>query len=417
MSDRPPLLYLTHRIPYPPNKGDKLRSFHILRQLASQYRVFLGTFVDDPADAVHVARLNEWCEDIHAVSLSPSVARIASLRGFLSGEPLTVPYYRHAGLRRWIEQVVAQQGIRHALAFSGSMAQYLDTSGLERRVIDFCDVDSAKWTQYAARRSWPMSWLFRREGARLLDFERAAAARADACTFVTEAEAELFRHAAPELVARTHAVENGVDSEFFSPAAASPSPYAEGGPVLVFTGAMDYWPNVDAVCWFVHDILPAIRARHAGLRFYIVGMNPAPAVTALGEQAGVTVTGSVDDIRPWITHADLVCAPLRVARGIQNKVLEAMALARPVVVSSASATGLAGSDGVEYVTASTAEEFVTRCSALLDDAPTCERIGAAARECVLAHYSWDAHLARFHGLLAGVAEDDGAHDSMREEWA
>ncbi|MGL1832986.1 TIGR03087 family PEP-CTERM/XrtA system glycosyltransferase [Rhodocyclaceae bacterium SMB388] len=394
----PPLLYLVHRIPYPPNKGDKLRSFNILRQLAKRHRVYLGTFVDDPDDLAHVARLREWCADVFAVTIDPHRARIASLRGLLTGEALSLPYYRDAGMRRWVTETVAAHGIRDALAFSGPMAQYLDAPGLTCRVIDFCDLDSSKWTQYAPDRSWPMSWLYRREGERLLAFERQWAERVDASTFVTEAEADLLRHQLPAVANRIHAVQNGVDAEFFSPAHAFESPYPAGGPVIVFTGAMDYWPNIDAVTWFVNDILPGIRAELPAVRFTIVGMNPAPAVQALAG-SGVVVTGKVPDVRPWIAHADLIVAPLRIARGIQNKVLEAMAMGKPVVVSAASATGLDGEVGHDFVTAVSAAQFIDTCLSLLGDPERRKRVAASARECVEQKYSWQAHLTRFDQLL------------------
>lgn len=403
-SQAEPLLYLVHRIPYPPNKGDKLRSFNILRQLAGRYRVYLGAFVDDPADLVHVPSLSEWCEDAHIERIDPKLARLTSLRGLLAGEALSIPYYRNRAMRDWVDDVVARHSIRKALAFSGPMAQYLDQAGLARRVIDFCDLDSAKWTQYAAERTWPMSWLYRREGERLFAFERSWAQRADASTFVTEAEADLLRrHLSTTEASRIHAVQNGVDADFFSPQHALANPYPDGGPKLVFTGAMDYWPNIDAVTWFVKDILPGIRAIHPDVRFTIVGMNPTPAVLALAGP-GIQVTGKVPDVRPWLAHADLVVAPLRIARGIQNKVLEAMAMAKPVVVSAAAATGLAGENGRDYLVASTSSEFVQSVVESIADPVDAQRVGCAARELVLSHYSWEAHL---NGLLYLV----GAHTS------
>ncbi|NMG28306.1 TIGR03087 family PEP-CTERM/XrtA system glycosyltransferase [Aromatoleum evansii] len=398
MDDRPPLLYLVHRIPYPPNKGDKLRSFHILRQLARNHRVYLGTFVDRAEDAAHVDTLREWCADVCAIPLSPARARLASLRGLPGGEALSLPYYRSRRLRDWVDRTVRTHAIRRAVAFSGPMAQYLDHAGLERRVVDFCDVDSAKWADYARARSWPMSWLYRREGEKLLAFERGVAAATDASIFVTEAEADLFRRAAPETAGRVVAMPNGVDAGFFTPDAGHADPYPVGGPVVVFTGAMDYWPNVDAVVWFVQEILPLLQRSCADLRFYIVGMNPAPAVLALAGPA-VVVTGSVPDVRPWIGHAQVVAAPLRIARGIQNKVLEAMAMARPVVVSASSATGLAGEPGRDFEVAATAGEFAARISGLLGDPERAARMGACARARVLASYSWEAHLGRLDALL------------------
>lgn len=413
MDVRPPLLYLVHRIPYPPNKGDKLRSFHILRHLARSYRVYLGTFVDRAEDAPHVETLREWCADVCAIPLSPVRTRLASLRGLLSGEALSLPYYRSRRLRNWVDGAVRSQGIRRAVAFSGPMAQYLDHAGFDRRVVDFCDVDSAKWSDYAGARAWPLSWLYRREGARLLAFEREVAAATDASIFVTDAEADLFRRAAPEVSGRVVAMPNGVDAEFFSPDAGHANPYPAGGSVVVFTGAMDYWPNVDAVVWFVQDILPLLQRSRADLRFCIVGMNPAPAVLALAGPS-VVVTGGVPDVRPWIAHAQVVAAPLRIARGIQNKVLEAMAMARPVVVSASSATGLAGEPGHDFDVAGTAHEFAARISALLGDPERATRMGTCARARVLAAYSWDVHLGRLDALLDAAREPAVARPCARD---
>ena len=395
---RPPLLYLTHRIPYPPNKGDKVRSFNILRQLARTHRVWLGTFVDHRDDLQHIPTLGQWCEQVCAIPIEPRIRRIASLRGLVQGEALSLPYYRSPRLAEWVLRTVGEHDIRAAVVFSGPMAQYLGVPGLARRVVDFCDVDSAKWTQYAAEHRWPMSWLYRREGERLLAFEREAAAQVDASLFVTEAEADLFRAAAPELSARVGVMQNGVDADVFSPANAGESPYPPGGPVIVFSGAMDYWPNVDAVTWFATELLPRIRQAVPGVRFCIVGMNPAPAVQALAGE-GVTVTGTVPDVRPYIAHADVVVAPLRIARGIQNKVLEAMAMARPVVVSADSATGLAARPGQDFEIARDGDDTVRHVLALLADPARRSAMGTAARTCVVNHYSWQAHLAQLDALL------------------
>jgi sugar transferase (PEP-CTERM/EpsH1 system associated) len=407
---RPPLLYLAHRLPYPPHKGDKVRSFNILRQLARSHRVFLGTFVDHPDDRRHVERLGEWCEEVCAIELNPHAGRLASLRGLLTGEALSLPYYRNARLGDWIRRSVDRHGIERAVAFSGPMAQYLDVPGLRRRLIDFCDVDSAKWLQYAADRRWPMSWLYSREGERLLSFERRAAAAADASLFVTEAEAGLFHRAAPETLGRTWVMQNGVDTEYFAPDHPFPSPYPPSGPVLLFTGAMDYWPNIDAVTWFATEILPRIRAVRRDARFWIVGMNPAPAVRALAGE-GVVVSGRVPDVRPYLAHADVVVAPLRIARGIQNKVLEAMAMARPVVLAAAPATGLAAEAGRHYAVAADAAGFAGAVIELLDRPERGRRMGEAARARVLEAYSWPAHLAVLERLLAAHGAADGLPSS------
>jgi len=397
-----PLLYLVHRIPYPPNKGDKIRSFNLLRHFAERYRIYLGSFVDSPDDAAHVDALSRWCAEAHIVPLNPRHARLRSLSGLLSGEALTLPYYRSAELQDWVARTVAAQHIVKAVAFSSPMAQYLCDLPQVRTVVDLVDVDSAKWTSYAAERRWPLSMVYRREGERLLAFERAAVARAAASVLVTQAEVALFNRLAPESNGRMHAIENGVDSEFFSPREEFRSPYVEGELPLVFTGVMDYWPNIDAVAWFAREVLPEIARKRPGVRFYIVGMNPAPTVRGLGADPRVIVTGKVADVRPYLQHAAAVVAPLRVARGVQNKVLEAMAMARPVVVSAAAAAGIAARPGVDFESADGADDFVDRTLAVLD-ATVGEEMGKRARSRICAAYRWDVNLARFGELLDGVA--------------
>lgn len=403
---RPPVLYLVHRIPFPPNKGDKVRSFNILRQLALRHRVFLGTFIDHPDDRVHIGRLKEWCEEVFAVEIQPKWRRMASLSALLAGEALSLPYYRDARVSAWVWRTVNRESIGSAVAFSGPMAQYLFPLRLNHAVVDFCDVDSTKWTQYAAERPWPLSWLYRREGARLLEFERAAASRVDCGLFVTEAEANLFRRVAPEVADKIRVMQNGVDAAYFSPGEGLHNPYPAGGPVVLFTGAMDYWPNVDAVTWFAQEILPAIRSKVADVRFWIVGMNPAPSVRALADD-GVTVTGTVPDVRPYLAHADVVVAPLRIARGIQNKVLEAMAMARAVVLSAEPAVGLAARNGCECLVADGATAFADSVVNLLDQDDARRAMGLAARDYILRNYSWAAYLGVLDRLLAEGLTDCG----------
>jgi sugar transferase (PEP-CTERM/EpsH1 system associated) len=395
---KPPLLYLVHRIPYPPNKGDKVRSFHLLKHLAEHFEVHLGTFVDHPDDWPHVPTLGQWCASVHVAPLDPRRGRLRSLVGLLTGEALTLPYYRNRALGAWVRRTVSERGIRQAVVFSGAMAQYLDGLALERTFIDFCDVDSAKWTQYGEARRWPLSWLYRREGRLLGRFEQHWAARADRASFVTRAETDLFLRAVPDLGEKTIVVENGVDADYFSPQHGGARPFQGPGPHLVFAGAMDYWPNVDAACWFAREVLPQVQVRHPGVQLHVVGMNPAPSVLALGSLDNVHVTGTVPDVRPYVHHADVVVAPLRVARGIQNKVLEAMAMARPVVVSAASAAGLRGVPGRTHEVADTPADYVAaidRCLAEQGDA-----MGQQARQVVLEGYAWPAHMAAVSRCLS-----------------
>jgi sugar transferase (PEP-CTERM/EpsH1 system associated) len=388
------LLLLIHRIPYPPNKGDKIRSYHLLKHLARHYRVHLATFVDDPDDWQHVPHVQSLCASSHFARMNPLACRVRSLTALLKNRSLSLEYYRDAGLGDWVRQTVGKHDVKRMLVFSSAMAQYADPYRSARRVVDFVDVDSDKWRQYAQQKRWPMSWLYGYEARQLLRYERQVAREYDASLFVSAPEAELFRQLAPESHSKIGHFSNGVDTEYFSPDTPHANPYASGERALVFTGAMDYWPNVDAVQWFADEVFPALRERYADLRFYIVGSRPSPAVQALGQRPGIVVTGTVPDVRPYIAHAAVAVAPLRIARGIQNKVLEAMAMATPVVVSPQALEGITATPGSELVLAEDAPAFGAAVATLLDgqvDAATA--IGAAARARVQRHYSWSSNLA------------------------
>jgi sugar transferase (PEP-CTERM/EpsH1 system associated) len=384
------VLYLVHRIPYPPDKGDKVRSYHLLRHLAERHEVLLGTFVDDAEDLVHVATLNKWCREVKALPLQPLRARLASLAGLLRAEPLTLAYYRHAAMAAWVKALRASGSIDAVVVFSSSMAPYARDFTVPV-LVDFVDVDSAKWTEYGRARSWPLSWLYGREGRHLLAFERSVARSATRSFLVTQQEVALFERLAPECTGLVQAVGNGVDGAFFAPRDDLASPFASDEIALVFTGAMDYWPNIDAVTWFVKDMLPALRQRFPALRFHIVGRSPTPAVRALAGDH-VVVTGTVPDVRPWLQHAAAIVAPLRLARGVQNKVLEAMAMARPVVTARSCAAALDVEVGVHLSAADTAEAYVAEVSHLLASEVAAARMGRAARDRVLQLYAWSARL-------------------------
>jgi sugar transferase (PEP-CTERM/EpsH1 system associated) len=301
-------------------------------------------------------------------------------------------------LRQWVEATIAENNIRKAVVFSAAMAQYVDRLPNIRVVLDLVDVDSAKWTQYADRRAWPLSFIYRREGAKLLAVERSAAARAAATVLITRGEADLFVRLAPECNGRVHVIESGVDTNYFAPHGDRPSPYPSDEAPIVFTGAMDYWPNIDAVSWFAREVLPSLAQQRPDARFYVVGMNPAKTVGALAADARVTVTGKVADVRPYLQHAIAVVAPLRVARGIQNKVLEAMAMAKPVVVSSAAASGITAVKGVDFETAGDAEEFCRKLLVVMRP-EVGHAMGQHARARIVADYCWARNLSAFDKLL------------------
>ena len=391
------LLLLIHRMPYPPNKGDKIRSYHLLKHLAQHYRVHLGTFIDDADDWQHVPTVQALCASSHFAALNPKTARVRSLGALLANRSLSLDYYRDAGLKQWVARTMAATKCRRVLVFSSAMAQYAEPYPQARRVIDLCDVDSDKWRQYAEKKSWPMSMLYAHEARQLLAYERKVARECDAALLVSAPEAALFQQLAPESVAKIGYFNNGVDTNYFSPGPGFANPYFVGELPLVFCGAMDYWPNVDAVSWFADEIFPTIKERHPHARFIIVGARPTPEVQALGKLPGVTVTGTVPDVRPYVAHAAVCVAPLRIARGIQNKVLEAMSMAQTVVVSPQALEGIKAEPGRDLLLADGAIAFANAVNGAL--AAPSPAMGAQARATVEAIYGWASNLAPVVALL------------------
>lgn len=398
-----PLLFLSQRIPFPPNKGDKLRAFFVLRHLAKSWKIHLGCFIDDPTDWQYVDELRPYCEDLCCVGLDRRWAKIRSLQGLMTGTSLSEPYFRNARMSGWVDGVLRDVRPSAAFLYSSVMGQYIPFNGPLRPgrvVMDFVDVDSDKWRQYAAMRTGPMRWIYNRESRRLLEFDRTIARHADASIFVSPPEADLFRRLAPEVAATTHAISNGIDFDYFSQSAAHANPFPAGSRPIVFTGAMDYWPNVDACGWFAESLFPEIRNRVPEALFYIVGGNPTDSVRALGNGPGITVTGRVPDVRPYLAHAALAVAPMRVARGIQNKVLEGMSMGRIVVTTGQGLEGIDAIPGQELLVADEAGAFVEACvRGLLD--PSVAGLGAAARRRIEQDYSWQDKQMAYERLLAG----------------
>jgi sugar transferase (PEP-CTERM/EpsH1 system associated) len=388
------LLFLSHRIPFPPNKGDKIRSFNLLKHLSTRYAIHLGAFVDDADDWQYQDALKPYCASIKLLPLHPRRAKLASLTGLLTGEALTLPYYRNTELKRWASELATSGTVSRGLAFSSAMAQFMPAQ-LAPRVLDMVDVDSDKWTQYAPTQRWPLSWVYAREGRRLAEWEVQVAQDFDATLLVSRDEAALMQQRAPQARHKIGAFENGVDADYFSPARDYPNPYAADVQSIVFTGAMDYWPNIDAVTWFVERVFPAIRDAVPAAQFTIVGSRPSDAVVALARQTGVVVTGSVPDVRPYLAHAVCSVAPLRIARGVQNKVLEAMAMARPVVASPQAAEGIRAVAGRDFTLAQGEAEFAQAVVTQLQAPAT----AAHARDCILENYDWARNLSAIDPLF------------------
>lgn len=387
------ILFLAHRVPWPPDRGDKIRGFHLLHHLAAHHRVHLVAFADDPRDRVHLDALARHTESRAILWRSKSQAW-AAVQALASRRPVSLAAFDDAGVRDAVRSTLAAHPIDTIFVFSSQMAQYLPARTDARVVMDFVDMDSAKFAAYAQSAKGPMRWMLAREARLLMRHEVAVAARADASLFVSEAEAALFRERTG--ADRVHVIENGIDTQRFDPAA--PFARAEAGDALiVFTGQMDYRPNIEAVTWFAQAILPLVRLAHPAATFAIVGRNPGEGVRALARLPGVTVTGEVPDVRGWLSAAAVVVAPLRLARGIQNKVLEGMAMARPLVASGAAAEGIDHGGTIRTGDSDTA--IAGAVIDLLADRPGAAALGAAARQQVIARYGWAARLAPLDALL------------------
>jgi sugar transferase (PEP-CTERM/EpsH1 system associated) len=391
------ILFLAHRIPFPPDRGDKIRSWHLLKHLAGLGRVHLACFADDEADAAHLPALREalgGALDQAHVEIRRTGKAVAGARALVEGKPVSLTLFDSADLRAFVARLVRTGRIGTIFAFSGQMAQFVPDPSPVRFVMDFVDMDSAKFASYAEA-GGVMGWVHRREAEKLFAFERHTAARTDASLFVSEAEAALFRVRTG--LANIEALSNGIDLEMFDPQADFPPLAADEtgqGPILLFTGQMDYPPNVDAARWFAHEVLP-----HVPGRFVIAGRSPTAEVRALAGPR-VHVTGAVPDMRAWHAAADIVVAPLRIARGIQNKVLEAMAMARPVVASPEAFEGIEAEPGRDLLVADGAEAMASAISDLLDTPETAVRLGRSARNLVETGYSWDSRLAPLAGIVA-----------------
>ena len=390
------ILFLAHRIPYPPDKGDKIRSWRLLRHLWDQYDVHLAAFVDDRADFAHEETLKACCKSVNLIALNPMIATCRSAIGFVKSEALSLSYYHDRKMRTVVDKL-RKRPLAAEIVFSSTMAQYVDIQVKDRpRVIDFCDADSEKFSEYAEGASSLMRLVYGREGQKLAKAENEIANWADASFAITPSEAEYF-NCRPLIENDVGWWSNGVDTDQFDAGIDLGRPQRAGD--VVFTGAMDYRANVEAALEFVETTWPLVKRSAPDTSFAIVGANPVASLRALDGKDGIIVTGRVCTIQPWLRHAKLAIAPLRIGRGIQNKVLEAMAMAKPVVATHAAATGLLISPGQDILLADEPQDFASAILGLLSSESQRSQIGTAARARAINDYQWDVQLARFQERL------------------
>ncbi len=392
-SPLPRVLYLTHRTPFPPDKGDRIRTFHLLRQMAKHGRVWLGCPADEPVSADTYTALNGLCERVAAVPIGRRTRWAAAAWGLATGGSLSEGLFASKALTRLLRQWTAEVRFDAVVASSSALVPYLQDAALRQvpKVVDLIDVDSQKWLDFAAACRPPKKWLYRLEAARVRKLERGLAGSARAVAVVSRAEADVY-DSFTRVGAATVAT-NGVDLDFFAPVA------CEQQPALAFVGALDYRPNEDAAVWFTREMWPAIRARVPNAEFRIIGRNPSPAVRALRSVPGVNLAGQVPDVRPFVASASVAVVPLRLARGVQNKVLEAMAMAKAVVAAPPALAALGTEVGTHLLSASAPQEWVDSVCGLLADPVRRQQLGVAARQYVERHHHWERCL---HPLVAAI---------------
>ena len=398
------ILFLSHRIPYPPNKGDKIRSWNFLKHLLDEHNVHVGFFIDDAEDKKHVPFLEACCESATWAYRSPKMQKIASLRGLLNGTSLTENAYPSTQFRKQIASILDEQNIDLVYLYSAASWTFLSRAEeLPAVVTDLVDVDSAKWSAYAEEGRFPISTLFSREARTLKRFEALVAESSCATLLVSDDEATFFQsRVAAQDAGSVVGIANGVDVSAFSPESYSAD--IEVTDRIIFTGAMDYAPNVQAVTWFADEVLPELLEQRPTIEFVIAGRPVSPIVARLGNKQGVKVLGGVDDMAKEIAQAAVVVAPLQTARGIQNKVLEGMAMAKPVVCSGLANEGINAKNGQAVLVADSAEANIDAVLKLLQSADERKEIGLAARAFVSENFSWPAAYAKIDQIIDGCLE-------------
>ena len=392
-------MFLCQRVPWPPDRGDRITTWHFLQHLLARgAEVRIGCFQEEDRDRAAVEFLDSRCAEVVAPRLSRGLRKLTSMRGLLTGEALTVPFFRHGALqramRRWCETPPDL-----VYVYSSSMAQYALGAPAAAKVMQFAELDSDKWRQYAAV-SGPLGrWIYGREAKRLLAFEDRVAREFSRSLVVSEVEKQLFEQRIPGVV--PDVLPNGVDVEHFrTEGDARRHPHT-----AVFTGVMDYEPNVDGVCWFVESYWPTIRGRFPDARLLVVGSKPIPKVTALGGKDGITVTGRVETTPPYFDESSVAIAPLRLARGVQNKVLEAMSMSLPTVASPQASQGLGDVPPDSLCVADGADATIEGVCRWFADPERARRDGAAAGEWVRKEWRWERMYERLDQILdeLGVA--------------
>ncbi|WP_298824576.1 TIGR03087 family PEP-CTERM/XrtA system glycosyltransferase [uncultured Piscinibacter sp.] len=387
------ILFLSHRFPYPPTFGSKVRAFHVIRHLSREHEVTVLSLVRSDQELAEAAGIAGQCHAFEAIRVHDSLQTLKMAAALPSRWTASEAYFHSAALSRALQRRLNAKSFDFAFAHCSAVGRYLEQARGLPKLIDFCDVDSQKWLDYTQFKRWPLSWGYRWEGMRLAAAERRIAARFDAVTVATAGEMDvLHRMGVRE---RVDWFANGVDAAFFSPDA---EPYDQD--LISFVGRMDYFPNEQCMEVFCAEVLPLLQRERPALRLQIVGAAPTARVKALTRHVGVTVTGSVPDIRRYVRRSAVTVAPLKIARGTQNKILESMAMGVPVVCSTVAARGVDAVPGEHLLAADSPHEVCSAVLRLVGDRAERARLSEAGRARVLTHHGWEAAMQRLDGIVA-----------------
>jgi polysaccharide biosynthesis protein PslH len=389
------IFFVCQRVPFPPDRGDKIITFHEIRHLSKQHELHVFCLADGTGDLANIPALRDYAVSVTAVPVTGLRSRVRALWALVGGRPLSVAAFDEAALHQAIIRKYDEVRPDLIIVFSCNVAQYAEHFGGIPRIMQFHDLDSLKWAQYAERSNIALHWIYRIEAERLLAYERSIARRFSHALVCTAAERSDFERLFPQVAVSL--VGNGVDLDYFRASGERKRPGS-----IVFTGVMDYFPNVDAVSWFCDQILPAVQAEVPEAHLTICGNRPSTAVRRLAKRHGVTVTGWVPDTRPYLNQADVFVAPLRMARGVQNKVLEALAMGLPCVVSNAAWRGTVVPQGAGMLVTDDAAEFAELVIGLLRDHILRAEMAGKARLAAEANYRWDVQMAALDRAIAAV---------------
>lgn len=397
------ILFICHRIPFPPNKGEKIRSYNILKYLGQDNRVSLAFLIDAKEDVRHLDQLTNYCINRYCDNISQKFRKLwSAIKAFVYSTSISNQYFYSKKLQQKVDQLIDDKEIDMIVCSSSPTSEYIFQSrhfgGKLKKtpmIMDFIDVDSHKWRQYAASKKFLSRALYNREAKKICAEEKRIIKTFTRTLIISEAEKIILNryHNSQQ----TEVIGNGVDLVHFSDMKNEKN--QSDKLILTFTGAMDYWPNIEGVSWFANFIFPLIRNQLSDVEFHIVGRNPTVEVKKLEINEGVVVTGAVEDIRDHLAIADVCVVPLRIARGIQNKVLEAMAMAKPIVCTAQAADGICARDGQDLLIANDAETFAEVTVTLLQDEDNLFRLGQKARESVEKNHSWSASLQHLSNIL------------------